>query len=164
MKNKSITARSSRPQRSTRSVHNRRPPSQNISSNGKVNIPHLKWTSNRSAGLGILPVSFDNSQICMNKENQINRNRHYRSGSRSRYQRSMQGSGIADLLNFDGKKAQENPFKVSTLCFDFLKRVFEFLNFESSFFFLYLKKNELKKATNSKEKPKHAESDFTADS
>ena len=43
-----------------------------------------------------------------NKENEIKDNgpshRRYRSGSRARYQKSMQGSGIADLMNFEAKK------------------------------------------------------------
>lgn len=112
MKNKSITARSSRPERSSRSINNRRPPSQNLSRNNKMTIPHLKWKTNYSTGVGILPKSPDHKSQYRNKENQMKQPKHYRSNSRARYQRSMQGSGIADLMNFDEKKTKEPEIKV----------------------------------------------------
>ena len=107
MNNKSVTARNSRPQRSNRSIRNNRPSSQSKPNNHEMTIPYLKWRSNYSTGLGILPVGAGSYKPDLNKENKINESNHkrrYRSGSRARYQRSMQGSGIADLMNYDSKK------------------------------------------------------------
>lgn len=134
MKNKSVTARNARPVRSNRSIQNRRPASQTRSKNGKVTIPHLKWNSNRSVGLGILPVSKKNAQVRQNKENQVQTRRDYRSGSRVRYQRSMHGSGIADLLKQSGEGAEDFDFKVK-LSKDFAGFLSLHLNFNVRFSF-----------------------------
>ena len=112
MKNKSITARSSRPERSTRSINKRRPPSHSYSRNDKMTIPHLKWKTNYSTGVGILPKSPDGKGQNRNKENRMNQPKHYRSNSRARYQKSMQGSGIADLMNFNENQTGATEIKV----------------------------------------------------
>lgn len=110
MKNKSITSRSLRPQRSAHTLNKRRPPSQNKFKNNHVTIPHMKWKNNYSSGRGILPKSSENDINYRNKENDIVKD--YRSNSRARYQKSMEGSGIADLIKNNTNDFDQFKLKV----------------------------------------------------
>lgn len=106
MQNKCHTARSMRPNRSNRSLQKSRGSARNQLLPEDIQISKLKWRTNYSSGQGVLPGTQKDPQVSKNKENSRVNGRRFRSGSRARYQRSMHGSGIAELMKFDSNRPE----------------------------------------------------------